>query len=337
MKKNNITIIAEVAQAHDGSLGIAHSFIDAVSKAGADGIKYQTHIAEFETTVDEPWRVKFSQQDKTRFDYWKRMEFTEKQWVGLKKHADKKGILFLSSPFSIEAFELLNRVGVHAWKVASGEITNYPLLEKMAKTGVPMWISTGMSGYQELDNIVTIMKNFKANFTLLQCTSAYPVKPEEVGINLIGELKNKYNCQVGLSDHSGMIFPSLAAAVLGASIIEVHVTFSKEMFGPDVPASLTIDELHELVKGVRFIEKMMNNPVDKEASSKKMSEMRRIFMKRIITCQSMKKGDILTDTNITTKKSNIGISAIHWPDIIGKTAATDLSEDHFINWKDIEY
>ena len=118
-------IVAEMAQAHDGSLGTAHAYIDAIAKAGADAIKFQTHIAAAESTPSEPWRVKFSPQDATRYDYWKRMEFTEKQWHGLKKHADERGLKFLSSPFSVEAVELLTRVGVAAWKVASGEVKRH--------------------------------------------------------------------------------------------------------------------------------------------------------------------------------------------------------------------
>ena len=131
------TIIAEVAQAHDGSLGMAHAYIDAIANAGADAVKFQTHIASAESTPGEPWRVKFSQQDATRYDYWKRMEFTEEQWQGLKKHADERGLKFLSSPFSVEAVELLTRVGVAAWKVASGEVSNVRCLIASLPRGYP--------------------------------------------------------------------------------------------------------------------------------------------------------------------------------------------------------
>lgn len=137
-------VIAEVAQAHDGSLGMAHAFIDAIAEAGADAVKLQTHIAAAESSPDEPWRVKFSPQDTTRFDYWKRMEFTEEQWHGLKQHADDRGLLFLSSPFSFEAVELMERVGVWAWKVASGEVSNGSMLERMCRAGLSVILSSGM-------------------------------------------------------------------------------------------------------------------------------------------------------------------------------------------------
>src|SRR5258705_12356740 len=144
-------IIGEVAQAHDGSLGMAHAFIDAIANAGADAVKFQTHIASAESTPEEPWRTKFSRQDNTRYEYWKRMEFTEPQWGGLKQHCDDLGLLFLSSPFSVEAVALLTRVGVSAWKVASGEVGTLQMLERMADTGLPVLLSTGMSPLKEID------------------------------------------------------------------------------------------------------------------------------------------------------------------------------------------
>ena len=335
MNSSGIKIVAEIGLSHDGSLGNAHAYIDAVSKAGADGIKFQTHIAHAESVIDEPWRVKFSYQDKSRYEYWKRMEFSEAQWLGLKEHADEVGLLFLSTPFSIEAFELLRRVGVHAWKIASGEITNFPLIEKMASTKQPVWISTGMSGLKEIDSIVKLLKASRSDFTLFQCTSKYPTKPEEVGLNIISDLKNNYECPVGLSDHSGTIFASLAAATIGVSVIEVHVVFDKDMFGPDASSSITLDELSDLVKGVRFIERMISNPVNKNNMETDMFQMRNLFMKRIVTKKRIKKNEILTGDNLTTKKSNSGISAMDWPNIINNKAKRNMPADYFLSHKDI--
>ena len=147
-------IIGEIAQTHDGSLGTAHAYIDAVANAGADAIKFQTHIAAAESTPGEPWRVKFSRQDATRFEYWRRMEFSQEQWHGLAAHARERGLLFLSSAFSPEAVDLLERVGVPGWKVGAGEVSNLPLLEKMARTGKPVILSSGMSDWAELDAAV---------------------------------------------------------------------------------------------------------------------------------------------------------------------------------------
>jgi len=335
MSHKKIKIIAEIGLAHDASLGNAHAYIDAVAKTGVDGIKFQTHIAHAESISTEPWRVKFSFQDKSRYDYWKRMEFSEDQWLGLKEHADEVGLLFLSTPFSIEAFEILNRVGVFAWKIASGEITNYPLLEKVASTQQPVWISTGMSGEKEIGSVIKILKDFNSDFTIFQCTSKYPTKPEEIGLNILSDLKTNYNCEVGLSDHSGTIYPSLSAATLGVNVIEVHVVFDKGMFGPDVSSSITINELSQLVEGVRFIEKMISNPVNKNDIEIDMDQMRDLFMKRIVTKTSVNKNELLTLDNLTTKKSNLGIPAMKWPSIINTRSGRDLPANYFLTQEDI--
>ena len=232
-------IIAEVAQSHDGSLGFAHAFLDAAADAGAHAIKFQTHIAAAESSRQEEWRVKFSKQDSTRFDYWKRMEFTVNQWAGLAAHAKERGILFLSSPFSVQAVEILQKIGVPIWKVASGEVFNPEVLEAIWATRKPVLYSTGLSSLEEIDNIISQTKERNIECGVFQCTSEYPCKPESWGLSAIPFFKNRYKVPVGLSDHSGTIFSGLAATALGADILEVHVTFHRKMFGPDVPASLT--------------------------------------------------------------------------------------------------
>src|SRR6267142_2565050 len=281
-KTEGCLIIGEVAQAHDGSLGMAHAFIEAIARSGADGVKFQTHIAAAESTPSEPWRVKFSRQDERRYDYWKRMEFTEAQWHDLKRHADQRGLLFLSSPFSIEAVELLERVGVDAWKVASGEVSNTPLFERLAATGVPILLSTGMSPLLEIDAAVKQVKSYNVPLAVLQCTSSYPCPPEKVGLNLIPIFRERYDCSIGLSDHSGSIYPGLAAASMGIDLLEVHVTLSREMFGPDVPVSVTTRELRQLVEGVRFIGQRMSHPVDKDTAAGDVAAMRHLFTKSVV-------------------------------------------------------
>ena len=181
---------------------------------------------------------------------------------------NERGLIFLSSPFSVAAVELLERGGMPAWKIASGEANNYPLLERMAQTGQPILLSSGMSPWSEIDATVQHIKKLNAPLALFQCTTAYPCPPERIGLNVMTELAERYEVPVGLSDHSGTIYPSLAAVTLGASMIEVHVTLSREMFGPDVPASVTTAELKQLVEGVHFIESMLANPVDKDASGR---------------------------------------------------------------------
>ena len=329
-------IIAEIAQAHDGSLGMAHAFIDAVSAAGADAIKFQTHIAAAESTPQEPWRVKFSAQDTTRYDYWKRMEFTGEQWQGLKHHADERGLIFLSSPFSLEAVDLLSQVGVAAWKVPSGETSNTPMLDQMLATGLPILLSTGMSNLAEIDEAVDRIKNNDVPLAILQCTTAYPCPPEKVGINIISDFRERFKCAVGLSDHSGTIYPGLAAAAFGIQLLEVHVTFSRAMFGPDVPASITMDELSKLVEGIRFIEKMMANPIDKEMIAGEFSELRATFTKSIVTRNNLKAGKVLKADDLTLKKPGTGIPASRLPEIIGRRLRRSLTADTLISESDLE-
>jgi N-acetylneuraminate synthase len=186
-----IFVVGEVAQAHDGSLGTAHAFIDSIAASGADAVKFQTHIADAESSPRESFRVKFSKQDATRYDYWKRMEFTAEQWQGLHDHAIEKGLIFLSSPFSAEAVDLLEKIGMPAWKIASGEISNPLLLERIFRTRKPIILSTGLTEMTELDAIVKGIKARSIPLIILQCTTQYPVPPEKAGLNLIGEYRQR--------------------------------------------------------------------------------------------------------------------------------------------------
>ncbi|MDZ4839028.1 MAG: N-acetylneuraminate synthase family protein [Bacteroidota bacterium] len=329
-------IIAEVAQSHDGSLGMAHSFIDAAASCGADAIKFQTHFADQESTLSEPWRVKFSYEDDTRFEYWQRMEFTPEQWFGLKDHADEKGIMFLSSPFSIKAVELLERMDMEAWKIASGELSNAPMLERIYTTSKPVIISSGMSQLSELDELIDTLKTHKLEHAILQCTTAYPTPPEKIGLNNLALFRDRYQCPVGLSDHSGEIYSGLAAVALGAKILEVHLALSKAMFGPDVVASLDIPQLTELVKGVRFIESALSNDIDKDAFAETMKPLKNIFTKSIVAQREIQQGEVLKLEDLGFKKPGTGMPASDYINIIGKKLNKTVKFDHFFTDGDFE-
>ncbi len=329
-------IIAEIGQAHDGSLGMAHSFIDAASEAGVDAIKFQTHIASAESTYNDAFRVKFSMQDDTRFDYWKRMEFTEEQWYGLAKHAADKNLIFLSSPFSMEAVDLLEKIRVPAWKIGSGEFKSEELMKKMIYSGKPILYSTGMSNWDEITNAVNLFNKFKTSFAILQCTSLYPTPSEKVGINIINEIKSRFNCEVGISDHSGKIFASLAAIVLGASIVEVHVTFDKRMFGPDTIASVTFEELQTLKEGRDEIFTMKTNPVDKDQLAIELENTRKLFTKSIAVNRSLMPGEKITEDILVPKKPGTGIPYNHKEQLIGKTVNKKVDSNYLLSWDDIE-
>ena len=329
-------VVGEVAQAHDGSLGTAHAFVDAIADAGADAVKFQTHIAAAESTPSEPWRVRFSPQDATRYDYWRRMEFTEEQWHGLRRHADERGLRFLSSPFSLEAVDLLARVGVAAWKVASGEVGNAPMLERMAGTRLPVLLSSGMSTVAELDDAVRRVRAHGLPLAVLQCTSAYPSPPERIGLNLLDEFRERYDCAVGLSDHSGTIYPGLAAATLGAAVVEVHVTLSRQAFGPDVPASVTTDELRTLVEGVRFVGAMRAHPVRKDALAAELAPLRAMFTKSVVARTDLAAGTVLAAEHLAARKPGTGIPAARLPELVGARLARSLRANDLLADADLE-
>ena len=328
-------VIAEIAQAHDGSLGQAHAYIDCAARAGAHAVKFQTHIASAESTAAEPWRVKFSRQDATRYDYWKRMEFTPEQWAGLKDHADAMGLIFLSSPFSGEAVELLRRLDMAAWKVASGELTNLPMIAEMAKDGRPIMLSSGMSPLSEIDAAVEVVRAAGSPFATFQCTTRYPSPPEAIGLNVLGELRARYDAAVGLSDHSGTIYPSLAAsAAYAVEVVEVHLTMSREMFGPDVVASVTPAELRQIVEGVRFNERMRDAPLDKSTLDPNVAGMREIFLKSVVAARDLAAGTVVSREDLGLKKPGSGIPAARVDALVGRRLTRDVQRDVALKFED---
>jgi N-acetylneuraminate synthase len=328
-------IIAEIAQAHNGSIDTAHAYIEALSKTGIDAIKFQTHIAEAESSIHEPFRVKFSEQDTTRFDYWKRMEFTLQQWKALKQHCDELGLEFMSSPFSNAAVDVLEEAGVKRYKIGSGEVTNFLLLERIAQTKKPVILSSGMSSYHELDKAVEFLKARDIDIAILQCTTAYPTSPKEYGLNVIKELKERYNLPIGFSDHSAKIETCIAAAALGAEIFEFHAVFNKQVFGPDTTSSLTIDEIEMLVKSIKNIEVALLSPINKNDNSI-FSELKLIFEKSLSVNKNLKKGHRITFSDLEGKKpSNKGVSASKFKEVIGKELQRDMTQWEFLNKEDI--
>ena len=329
-------LIAEIGQAHDGSLGTAHAYIDAVSEAGADAIKFQTHIADEESTLDEPFRVQFSKQDATRYEYWKRMEFTKGQWKDLSLHAKKNGLIFLSSTFSVAGARMLRDIGMPAWKIGSGEINSKDLLNEMAKNGSPLLISTGMSNFNEILLCIERIREYGLQFALFQCTTRYPSSLYEIGLNVIDELRYRFHCPVGLSDHSGSVFPSLAAIAMRSELIEVHVTFDRRLFGPDVQASITIDELGFLVKAKKSFFIMHKNPVDKDEIAKMLLETKTVFTKSIAPSENLKAGTLLKPEMLKLKKPGSGIPETELEKIIGRTLRRDVNVNELLKWKDLK-
>lgn len=332
VSRNRTYIIAEIGQAHDGSLGILYSFIHALANTGIDAIKFQIHIADAESSTNEPFRKKFSYVDKKRIDYWKRMELSLDQWSEIKKECESLGLEFLATPFSNTAVNLLEKLNVSKYKIGSGDITNKLLIDRISLTKKELILSTGLVLADELDETIKNIKLKKIPFSLLQCTTKYPTAAEEIGLDWINKFKEKYNCPVGLSDHSGEIYAGLGAASLGANIIEAHVTFDKRMFGPDANASLDIEQFKELVIGVRFLEKARK--ANKKFSN--IDKLQKIFGKSLSVNKNMKIGDIVTFDDLEGKKPEMmGISAKDYESIIGKKLLVNKKKWDFLSKEDL--
>ncbi|NIJ55334.1 N-acetylneuraminate synthase family protein [Dyadobacter arcticus] len=331
----NIYIIAEIGQAHEGSVGLAHSYIDALANTGINAIKFQMHIAEAESSIYESFRIPFSYEDDTRLAYWKRMEFSKTHWVELKEHCEVRKLDFIVSPFSVRAVETLNEIGVATIKIGSGELDDFLILDKISDLGKNIILSSGMSSLPDLDYAVDFLKSKHCSFALMQCTTAYPTRPRQWGLNMIAEFSKRYQIPIGFSDHSGDIYACLAAASLGARLLEFHVTFDKRMFGPDSSSSLTIDQVHKLVKGVRQIEIGLVNPINK-ADPSDFRSLKSIFGKSLAVNKPLKMGHLLAVEDLESKKpAGYGVCVKSYKNLLGKALAKDvdqwdfLTENHF--------
>lgn len=326
-------IIAEVAQAHDGNINFAHNFIDNVADTGVEAVKFQMHISEEESTYEEPFRVKFSRMDDTRYDYWNRINFTFDEWAGLVEHCKERDLVFLCTPLSVKAVEILDQLGTPAFKVGSGEVETPDIFEAIAKTKKPLLLSSGMSSYDMTDRAVSWMNDRGMNYALFQCTTKYPTPIEEVGLNVMDEFRRRYDCPVGLSDHSANINVALLAMARGADLLEMHVTLHKKAFGPDTIGSLTFEEFVELVKIRDQWMAIDAHPVDKDKVAEGFQDMLKKFAKSVALRENAKAGTVLTREMLTLKKPGTGISPVEIDKIVGQTLAQDVNaHDEVLKW-----
>jgi len=332
ISSKRVCIIAEVGSVHDGSFGNAKKLIEAAAACGVDAVKFQTHIPEAETLPDAPMPPYF--KGEPRFEYFRRTGFSLDQWQELKRHCDEYNVIFLSSPFSEEAVDLLESVGVPQYKIPSGEVTNLPMLEKIANLGKPIILSSGMSSWDEIDRAVDVIQKYNVPLMVVQCTSEYPVPYERVGLNVMQEMAERYQVPVGLSDHSLTNYAVFAAVTLGAAVIEKHFTFSRKMYGSDARHSLEPDEMTDLVQGVRAIETMLAHPVEKR--SDRYQEMKDIFEKSLVAQVDIPAGTTLTRDLVAIKKPGTGISAARLYTFLGKTLKHDVKTDQLLSERDFE-
>lgn len=328
----SVFIIAEVGVNHNGNLETALKLVDKAKESGADCVKFQTFKAEnlvSKKAVKADYQIRNTESDSSQYSMLKKLELTADHFAQIKRRCDDVGIEFLSSPFDSDGIKLLQKLQCRRWKVPSGEVTNYPYLVECAKTRLPIIVSTGMCDFNDIDACLRVLKeNGAGEISLLHCTTEYPAPLESVNLRAMLSLKERYGCKVGYSDHTQGIDVSLYAAAMGAEIIEKHFTLDKNLCGPDHKASLEPKELKALVDGVRRVEKILGDG-NKMPQAAELCNIA-VARKSIVAKCSIKKGVMLTQDNITTKRPGNGLSPMLWNSVIGTKAVKDYEADDLI-------
>ncbi len=328
---NRIKIIAEIGVNHNGDIETAKKMIEVAKECGADVAKFQT--AKIDSIVSKHAGMADYQKDNigqvmSQKDMLKDLLLPFDAYYELSYYCKKVGIEFLSTPFDIDSIQLLNSIQ-SIWKIPSGEITNYPYLREIAKTGKDIILSTGMSTFDEINDAITVLDKYKAGkVSLLHCTTDYPTPMNDVNLNAMIAMKDRFRLPVGYSDHTKGIEVSIAAVAIGATIIEKHFTLDRNMLGPDHKASLEPNELKDMIKSIRNIEIAMGD-YEKRPSDAEMKN-RKVARKSIVASRKIKIGEILGENNLTTKRPGNGISPMKWNEIIGTRAIRDFDEDDLI-------
>ena len=327
-----ILIIAEAGVNHNGNFELAKKLIDKAVEGGADIVKFQTCKAE---NVISRYADKAEYQKATTGEADSQLEMVRKlmlsyeEYGELKKYCDEKGIEFLSTAFDLPSVDYLHSIGMRRWKIPSGEITNLPLLIKIAKLHEPIIMSTGMSELSEVADAVKVLKdNGATDITLLHCTTEYPAPYEDVNLKAMETMKEAFGLPVGYSDHTKGLEIPVAAVAIGACVIEKHFTLDRNMEGPDHKASIEPDELKSMVDQIRHVEVAIGNGEKKVSASELKNQD--IARKSIIAKTAIKAGDIFTEDNVTTKRPGSGINPMRWFELLGRTAKHDYEEDYLI-------
>lgn len=326
-------IIAEAGVNHNGDIALAKKLIEVASKSGADFVKFQSFKTEEGISINAP-KAKYqianaTNKSESQFDMIKKLELDRVAHLELINHCQKCGIKFLSTPFDLPSIALLSELEIEIFKIPSGEITNLPYLRKINFYGKKVILSTGMATLDEIQDALNVLKNCKVS--LLHCTTEYPCPYSDVNLNAMQTMKERFGLEVGYSDHTQGIEIPVAAVAMGATIIEKHFTLDRNMDGPDHKASLEPNELKQMVDSIRNIEKAFGDGIKAPQESEKKNIA--IARKSIVAKCKIKKGDIFTEKNITTKRPGIGISPMQWDEVIGKVANRDYVEDEIISLK----
>lgn len=329
---DSIFIIAEAGVNHNGSIELAKQLVDAAAAAGANAVKFQTFKAGnlvCRNAAKAEYQLMSTKATESQYDMLKKLELSDAMHEELIEYCKRKGIIFLSSPFDIEGIKLLSYYNISIFKIPSGEITNYPYLKEIGNLGKKIILSTGMSNINEIRNALAILEeNGAKDISLLHCNTEYPTPYQDVNLRVIESLKQEFGLPVGYSDHTKGIEVPIAAAAMGAAIIEKHFTLDKNMEGPDHKASLEPGELKQMVNCIRNIEKALGSTSKEKTESERKNV--NIVRKSIVAKSFIKKGEQFTEFNLTTKRPGTGISPMKWEEVIGSTAKRDYMEDEMI-------
>ena len=334
MKENKVFIIAEAGVNHNGSIDLAKKMIEVAVDSGADAVKFQTFKAESLVSKNAQkanYQKETTDESESQFDMIKRLELDLEAHKELITYCQEKDIMFLSTSFDHDSIDMLDSLGLQIFKIPSGEITNLPYLRHVGSLDKKVILSTGMSNLREVNSALNILikdGTFKENITVLHANTQYPTPMEDVNLNAMLTMQKEFGIAVGYSDHTLGIEVDIAAVAMGASCVEKHFTLDKTMEGPDHKASLEPNELKAMVGAIRNIEKALGSCEKKVSSSE--SDNINIVRKSIVASQMIKKGDLLTDKNITTKRPGNGINPMKWDNIIGSIAAKDYEMDDLI-------
>ena len=332
--KDKIFIIAEAGVNHNGKLDIALNLCDAAKAAGADAVKFQTFNTQINVLKDCEMAEYQKKNVSKLISHWemiRKLELSHDEFRLLKDHCDRIGIEFLSTPSETESLRFLISLGMRAVKISSGEITNLPLLRAIGRLKKEVLLSTGMANMKEIKaalDIIVAAGTPKTKITVLHCTTDYPTKPDEVNLLAMLTIKKNFGVKVGYSDHTNGIEAAVAAAALGARIIEKHFTLDKKMEGPDHAASLEPSELKAMVDGIRNIEKALGNGIKKPTRAELKNK--KITRKCIVAKKDIKKGEKFSDVNLTVMRPEKGVSAIKWDEVVGKKAKRDFVKNEVI-------
>lgn len=328
----SVYIIAEAGVNHNGSIELAKKMVDKAKESGSDCIKFQTFISKnlvSKNASKAEYQKQQTNSNESQLEMLKKLELSFNEFIELNNYCKEKGIEFLSTAFDFDSIDFLDSLGMQRWKIPSGDITNLPYLIKIAKTGKPVILSTGMSTMEDIKAaFITLKDNGSGEISILHCTTEYPVPYKDVNLNVLNTLKEEFTALIGYSDHTRGIEVSVAAVALGAAVIEKHFTLDRNMEGPDHKASLEPNELKAMVNAIRNVELAMGSGNKEPAESEKKNIA--IARKSIIAKCSIKKGEVFSEDNITVKRPGTGISPMRWFEILGQTAERDFEEDELI-------